>query len=175
MCEACAERVCCVNVRNGIAEGRARSLFRSERGVLPARCRVDSGLRVMRAACCAMGGRNGFKAVRREGAIRAVVRTRFYLNYSVPLRFVIRAFYGLRLGMEKRKELTYDEAYSRLQQIAAEVNGGALSVDRINTMLDEADAMVLRCRTLLYGLEERVAKSVESWKAMDANRDVSNE
>ena len=70
--------------------------------------------------------------------------------------------------MERQKELTYDEAYSRLQQIAAEVNGGALSVDRINTMLDEADA-------LLYGLEERVAKSVESWKAMDANRDVSNE
>lgn len=110
-----------------------------------------------------------------RGAIRAAERTRFYLNYSVPLRFVIRAFYGLRLGMERQKELTYDEAYSRLQQIAAEVNGGALSVDRINTMLDEADALVLRCRTLLYGLEERVAKSVESWKAMDANRDVSNE
>ena len=67
MCEACAERVRCVDARNGIAEGRIRGLFRSERGVLPARCRVDSGLRAMRAACCAMGGRSAFKAVRREG------------------------------------------------------------------------------------------------------------
>ena len=67
MCEACAKRVRCVDVRNGIAEGCIRSLFRSERSVLPARRRVDSGLRTMRAARCAMGGRSAFKVVRREG------------------------------------------------------------------------------------------------------------
>lgn len=73
--------------------------------------------------------------------------------------------------MDKQRELTYDEAYGRLQAIAAEVNGGALGVDRIEALLDEADAMVVRCREQLYGLEKRVARSVELWKSVPDRRE----
>lgn len=80
-----------------------------------------------------------------------------------------------RWGMEKQKELSYDEAYSRLQAIAAEVNGGTLGVDKINTLLDEADGLVARCRELLYGVEKRVQQSVEAWKAAERKEGIAHE
>lgn len=77
--------------------------------------------------------------------------------------------------MEKQKELSYDEAYSRLQAIAAEVNGGTLGVDKINALLDEADGLVARCRELLYGVEKRVQQSVETWKAAERKEGIAHE
>lgn len=70
------------------------------------------------------------------------------------------------MGNEKEaeQELTYDAAYSRLQAIAAEVNGGGLGVDAVNRLLNEADMLVARCRELLYGLEQRVARTAEAWQ-----------
>lgn len=80
-----------------------------------------------------------------------------------------------RWGMEKQKELSYDEAYRQLQAIAAEVNSGTLGVDKINTLLDEADGLVARCRELLYGVEKRVQQSVEAWKAAERKEGIAHE
>lgn len=78
--------------------------------------------------------------------------------------------------MDKEKRLTYDEAYSRLQAIAEEVNSGGLGVDAINGLLDEADVLVARCRELLYGLERRVARSAEAWQQEEeANTEEGDE
>lgn len=78
--------------------------------------------------------------------------------------------------MDNQKELTYDEAYSRLQAIAAEVNGGGLGVDSINRLMDEAEVLVARCREQLYGLEKRLASTAAAWQQIGVeNAEESHE
>jgi exodeoxyribonuclease VII small subunit len=58
-----------------------------------------------------------------------------------------------------KKELSYKEAYARLQEIQDLIEGDRLEVDELEIVLKEASKLLKTCKAKLYRVEE-VAKII---------------
>lgn len=56
----------------------------------------------------------------------------------------------------KKKELTYEEAVARLEQIASGMEDGELGIDELATRLKEAQTLLDLCRKKLYAADEEI-------------------
>ncbi|HSV72292.1 MAG TPA: exodeoxyribonuclease VII small subunit [Chthonomonadales bacterium] len=57
-----------------------------------------------------------------------------------------------------RGELTYSQAFARLEEIVAEIEAGEVDVDRLAARVKEASELIRKCRARLAGAEEEVGK-----------------
>ncbi|MCM1109261.1 MAG: exodeoxyribonuclease VII small subunit [Clostridium sp.] len=62
----------------------------------------------------------------------------------------------------KKKEMTYEEAAARLEQLVARVENNQAGVDELAATLTEARSLIAFCRDKLYAADEEVRKIVES-------------
>lgn len=56
----------------------------------------------------------------------------------------------------KKKELTYEEAVARLEQITAGIEDGELGIDVLAARLKEAQALLDLCRKKLFAADEEI-------------------
>lgn len=56
----------------------------------------------------------------------------------------------------KKKELTYEEAVARLEEIAARMEDGKLGVDVLAAHLKEAQALLELCKKKLHAADEEI-------------------
>ncbi|TNE61205.1 MAG: exodeoxyribonuclease VII small subunit [Bacteroidetes bacterium] len=63
--------------------------------------------------------------------------------------------------MKKEKEMSYEAAFSELQQLVAELQGEAVSMDTLTEKTARARELIRYCREKLRQTEETVKKLVE--------------
>jgi exodeoxyribonuclease VII small subunit len=56
------------------------------------------------------------------------------------------------------KELTYTEAYNRLQEIIQAIENDKLNVDELSSRIKEATAMLNICKEKLFVIDEEIKK-----------------
>ncbi|MDP9381111.1 MAG: exodeoxyribonuclease VII small subunit [Chloroflexota bacterium] len=56
----------------------------------------------------------------------------------------------------KRTELSFEQAYTRLEELIQKLDEGGLSLDEALTCYEEASAMVARCNSVLDAAELRL-------------------
>ncbi len=56
----------------------------------------------------------------------------------------------------KRTELSFEQAYTRLEELIQKLDEGGLSLDEALTCYEEASAMVARCSSVLDAAELRL-------------------
>ncbi|MDR0768459.1 MAG: exodeoxyribonuclease VII small subunit [Dysgonamonadaceae bacterium] len=64
----------------------------------------------------------------------------------------------------KEKELTYKEAYSRLEQIQALIESNRLDVDELSEKIKETSALLKICNDKLFLADEETKKILEEIK-----------
>lgn len=57
---------------------------------------------------------------------------------------------------------TYDEAIARIEQIVAQLDDDDVSIDELAPLVDEAAALIARCRDVLQATETRVSDALEA-------------
>jgi len=57
-----------------------------------------------------------------------------------------------------RGEMSYSQAFARLEEIVAEIEAGEVDVDRLAARVKEASELIRKCRARLAGAEEEVGK-----------------
>ncbi len=65
---------------------------------------------------------------------------------------------------------TYEEAIARLGELAARLEGQAVSLEEIEGVLAEADALVRFCRQRLHEAKGRMEETVGRW-VLNENQD----
>ncbi|MCC8146560.1 MAG: exodeoxyribonuclease VII small subunit [Bacteroidales bacterium] len=60
--------------------------------------------------------------------------------------------------MAKKKELSYTEAFRRLQEIQRLIEDNKLDVDELSTVLQEASALLKLCKDKLFVINEETQK-----------------
>ena len=60
-----------------------------------------------------------------------------------------------------KKELTYKEAYARLEEIQALIESNKLDVDDLSDKLQEASALLKICKEKLFKVNEETKKILE--------------
>lgn len=60
-----------------------------------------------------------------------------------------------------KKELSYKEAYSRLEQIQRLIESNQLDVDDLNERLKEASVLLKICKDKLFLADEKIKKILE--------------
>ena len=58
--------------------------------------------------------------------------------------------------MSKKVTMNYALAVERLEEIMAEIQGGAVDVDKLSVVLKDADELIKFCRAKLYEVDEEV-------------------
>jgi exodeoxyribonuclease VII small subunit len=61
----------------------------------------------------------------------------------------------------EQKETTYKEAFTRLQEIQALIEGNRLDVDELSDILQEASILLKICRNKLFLVNEETKKIIE--------------
>lgn len=59
------------------------------------------------------------------------------------------------------KEMTYEKAMKRLEQIVAKIENGEMDIDSLAKSLKEAKALVEYCKNKLTSVEEEVKKCLD--------------
>ena len=59
------------------------------------------------------------------------------------------------------KEMTYEKAMKRLEQIVAKIENGEMDIDSLAKSLKEAKTLVEYCKNKLTSVEEEVKKCLE--------------
>jgi exodeoxyribonuclease VII small subunit len=57
-----------------------------------------------------------------------------------------------------RKELSFEDALKRLEEIASEIEGGKIGLEESITRYEEGMKLVTRCRDILCQAEQRIKK-----------------
>ena len=60
-----------------------------------------------------------------------------------------------------KKELSYNEAYARLEEIQASIESNKLDVDELSDKLKEASALLKICKEKLFKVNEETKKILE--------------
>ncbi len=79
--------------------------------------------------------------------------------------------------MSRETELTFEEAYTRLEELISRLDEGGLTLDEALTCYEEASALVTRCNRVLEAAELRlrnVSDRVQDEEADDADDDLEN-
>ena len=63
-----------------------------------------------------------------------------------------------------KKELSYNEAYARLEEIEALIESNKLDVDELSDKLKEASALLKICKDKLFKVNEETKKILEEIK-----------
>ncbi len=63
-----------------------------------------------------------------------------------------------------KKEITYKEAYSRLQELTELIETGKLDVDELNEKLKEAAGLLKICKDKLFIADEEMKRILEEIK-----------
>jgi len=63
-----------------------------------------------------------------------------------------------------KKELSYNEAYVRLEEIEAAIESNSLDVDDLSDKLKEASALLKICKEKLFKVNEETKKILEEIK-----------
>jgi len=63
-----------------------------------------------------------------------------------------------------KKELSYDEAYTRLEEIHALIESNSLDVDDLSDKLKEASGLLKICKDKLFKVNEETKKILEDIK-----------
>ena len=63
-----------------------------------------------------------------------------------------------------KKELSYNEAYARLEEIEALIESNKLDVDELGDKLKEASALLKICKDKLFKVNEETKKILEEIK-----------
>jgi exodeoxyribonuclease VII small subunit len=63
-----------------------------------------------------------------------------------------------------KKELSYREAYARLEEIQALIESNRLDVDDLNDKLKEASLLIKLCKEKLFKVNEETRKILEEIK-----------
>ena len=63
-----------------------------------------------------------------------------------------------------KKELSYKEAYARLEEIEALIESNKLDVDELSDKLKEASALLKICKEKLFKVNEETKKILEEIK-----------
>ena len=63
--------------------------------------------------------------------------------------------------MKKEKELTYEQAMSRLDEIVEKIESGEMDIDSLAANIKEAKQLVAFCKDKLTKVEEEVQKILE--------------
>jgi len=63
-----------------------------------------------------------------------------------------------------KKELSYNEAYVRLEEIEAAIESNRLNVDDLNDKLREASVLLKICKDKLFKVNEETKKILEEIK-----------
>ena len=58
--------------------------------------------------------------------------------------------------MDKKNTINYAEAVERLEAIMNEVQSGTVDIDKLSSLLKEADELMKFCRSKLYEVDEEV-------------------
>ena len=61
-----------------------------------------------------------------------------------------------------KKELSYKEAFTRLQEIQDLIEGNKLDVDELSVMLKEATGLLKRCKEKLFVVNEETQKILQN-------------
>ncbi len=61
-----------------------------------------------------------------------------------------------------KKELSYTEAFSRLQAIQTQIEGNKLDVDELSVVLKEAAELLKFCQNKLFAVNEETQKILDS-------------
>lgn len=73
--------------------------------------------------------------------------------------------------MAKKQELSYREAYSKLQEILSEIESERLDVDELSTKIKEASLLLKVCKDKLFIANEETKKILMN---IDDNIGMSN-
>lgn len=60
-----------------------------------------------------------------------------------------------------KKQLTYEEAMTRLEQLTSDMENNRLNIDQLSEALKEAQSLIKQCRQKLYQADEQVKKILE--------------
>jgi exodeoxyribonuclease VII small subunit len=63
--------------------------------------------------------------------------------------------------MKKEKNLTYDEAYAKLEAILQKIESNELGVDELLEQIKEATILIDYCKSRLKTIDEEVSKLIE--------------
>ncbi len=62
--------------------------------------------------------------------------------------------------MSRRKKLTYEEAYSELEDILQQLQEGEISMEKLPELVQRAGELVNYCRQKLRSIEKEVEKNM---------------
>lgn len=60
------------------------------------------------------------------------------------------------------KELTFEQAYARLEQILSQLNSGEVSLEDSLKHYEEADKLIQKCNSLLVNAEQKVQALIKN-------------
>jgi exodeoxyribonuclease VII small subunit len=69
--------------------------------------------------------------------------------------------------MEKKKEITYTEAFQELQAIVKEIGEGRITLDELSEKVRRASELIKICKDKLTSTEEDVNKILEELRSKD--------
>lgn len=67
--------------------------------------------------------------------------------------------------MNSEQQMTYEEAYTRLEEILENMNGGKLSLEQSLSLFEEADKLIQFCNQKLTLAEQKIEMLVKNREA----------
>ena len=64
------------------------------------------------------------------------------------------------------KNMTYNEAMTRLEEIMGKIQGGRIDIDELSGLLKEAQELVKFCREKLYKVDEEIKSLTEESESL---------
>jgi exodeoxyribonuclease VII small subunit len=65
-------------------------------------------------------------------------------------------------NQEQKPEITFEAAFSRLEEILERMNSGAITLDESLTLYEEADQLILLCNKRLNSAERRIETLIKN-------------
>jgi exodeoxyribonuclease VII small subunit len=63
-----------------------------------------------------------------------------------------------------KKELTYSEAYAKLEKLIEQLEGGDIQLDILSVIVKQANELITICEAKLRNIEKEVKESMKSVK-----------
>ena len=64
------------------------------------------------------------------------------------------------------KNMTYNEAMTRLEEIMGKIQGGRIDIDELSGLLKEAQELLKFCREKLYKVDEEIKSLTEESESL---------
>ena len=74
-----------------------------------------------------------------------------------------------------KKEMTYGEAATRLEEILQKIEEGQVDIDELSGLVQEAATLVALCRSKIHAAEVQVKMITEQLERDEANADKDEE